>query len=107
MRLMKRRMKQIVETTAGWVELEFRANPGGKLAKRVGIVGGYGVLVTPFDSDGWSTADEVGWLSEAPKDQQSLGEFLANVISVPLDEAESLAAESVAEWQDRSGRPTA
>jgi hypothetical protein len=93
-------VKRLVETSAGWIELELRPNPAGRLAatwlgRRLGMVEGYGVLITRFDVDGRQTGQPIGWLSYAPKDDFSLGAFLADVAAVPPDEAERIASEFV------------
>jgi hypothetical protein len=62
---------------------------------------GYGVLITRFDVDGRQTGHPIGWLSYAPKDDLSLGAFLAEVAAVPLDEAERIASEFVDEQHVR------
>jgi hypothetical protein len=95
-------VKRLVETSAGWIELEFHPNPAGRLAatwlgRRLGLVEGCGVLITRFDVDGRQTEQTIGWLSYAPKDDLSLGAFLADVAAVPLDEAERIASEFVDE----------
>jgi len=101
-----RAVKQVVETSAGLIELEFRPNPAGRLAdtwlgRRLGMVGGYGVLITRFDVDGRQTGRQIGWLSYAPKDDLSLGAFLADVAAIPLDEADRIASEFVDEQHVR------
>jgi hypothetical protein len=94
-------MKRFVETSRGWIELEFRPEPFGRLFRRLGAADSYGVIVTPFAADGWSRSDETGWLSGASSDGQSLPAFLADVAGIPIEEAEEVAAESVEEWQRR------
>jgi hypothetical protein len=92
-------MKRLAQTSSGWVELNLRRNPYPRFLRGRRGFGGYGVLVTPFGTDGWATHDEVGWLSGDPKDGMSLTEFVAQVSAIPLTEAEQIVAESVARWE--------
>ncbi|HXK14200.1 MAG TPA: hypothetical protein VNH45_06660, partial [Gaiellaceae bacterium] len=85
-----------------WIELEFVAHPGGRLLSRMRVLRGFSVLITPFGSDGWSRADEVGWLSAAPPGGKTLDQFLAEVVGIPHAEADQIATESVDQWNRRS-----
>jgi hypothetical protein len=64
------------------------------------LLGGYAVVVTRFDHDGWEMS-RLGWLSAAPKDGQPFNVFLADFLGVPEDEAQQIADESVKSWQHR------
>jgi hypothetical protein len=93
-------MKHLVQTSRGWLALEFNARPYGRLLARFGATG-YGVLVTPFDHHAWSTAPEVGWLSSSPRDDLTLADFVAEVAGLPNDEAEEIVSAAHREWQRR------
>lgn len=94
-------VRRLVETSRGWIELDFRANPYGRFFRRLGPPGGYAVLITPFAKDGWSQRDEIGWLSGAPNNGKSLSVFLSEIAAIPVEEAERIATESVEEWERR------
>ena len=96
-------IKRLVQTTQGWIELHFTRQPGGGLLARIGLLGGFGVVVTKFDEDGWSDArKEKGWLSEAPKDDKPFDLFLAELVGIPETEARQIAEQSVQEWHRRN-----
>jgi len=96
-------IKRLVQTTQGWIELHFARQPGGGWLARIGLRGGFGVVVTRFDVDGWAeTRSEVGWLSEAPKDGKPFDLFLAELVGIPEAEARQIADQSVQEWRRRS-----
>ena len=94
-------MKRLVQTSSGWIELDFRRSPYPRFLRRISGFRGYSVLITPFGRDGWSARDEIGWLSDAPKDGRPFSSFLAEVTAIPLDEAEQIAAQSLEEWERR------
>ena len=71
---------------------------------RVGVV----VRVIGFDSEGWGDEGK-SWF--ANHSRETLGQYLANKLSLPANEAETLASDVLgpwlAEWERRGGKRNA
>jgi hypothetical protein len=86
----RRRMKRLVETSVGQVELDLTKLKIGGLNARVSI----------FGNDGWDIGQH-GW-----SEQYSQNEALADVLEkagLPEDEAARIASETLAQWKVRGG----
>ena len=82
-------MKRLVETSEGWIELDFELDSDK----------GFTVWAVAFDRTGWRSVENI-WESES---DESLENFLAAFAGVSADEATEIAHESIAQWRARGG----
>jgi hypothetical protein len=95
-------MKRLVKLNQGWLELDIRTYPQIPRFMRRRRPGDYHVLLTRYGSDGWSVGDpeypvELWMAGYGSK----LAAVLAEFAGITPDEAETIAAETIAEWKRR------
>lgn len=95
-------MKRLVKLTQGWLELDirtYRQIPRFLWRRRPGD---YHVLLTRYGSDGWSVGDPEYPVSVWMAARGSkLPVLLVEFAGLTPDEAETIAAETIAEWKRR------
>jgi len=96
-------MKRLVKLKQGWLELDIRTyRQIPRLIRRRRLPGDYHVLLTRYDSDGWSVGDPEHpvtlWMAGRGS---KLAGVLAEFAGITANEAERIAAETIAEWKRR------
>jgi hypothetical protein len=97
-------MKRLVRLKHGWLELDIRTyRQLPRFFRRVArFPGGYTVLLTRYGSDGWSVGDpESPWEIWSAGTDTKLETMLVDFVGITLEEADTIVAETIAEWHRR------
>src|SRR5262249_17828823 len=88
------RMKRLMRTSVGWIEIH--------VSKEIKVAGGLNVGIVRLGADG-GQAGEGWWNRDLEEERGSLTDVIELTAKIPAEEASQIADEVVSEWRARGG----